>query len=132
MPNLPLDHPEPFAAILGVMLYPGAGEGDRRRARAFAAQYLAEPIRQYQKAGGILPYDTLMRIVTDAGAGAVAEPENRRRQIHRRFVVKQAFPERLLGARRVGFVFRIGKHSGALGGLDPGVVEPARPRFNRR
>ena len=67
MPILPLDHPEPFAAVLGVMLYPGAGEGDRGRARAFAAQYLAEPIRQYQKAGGVLPYDTLMRIATDAG-----------------------------------------------------------------
>jgi hypothetical protein len=36
MPVLPLDHPEPFAAVLGVMLYPGTDEDDRRKARAFA------------------------------------------------------------------------------------------------
>ena len=34
MPILPLDHPEPFAAVLGVMLYPGTDEDDRRKARA--------------------------------------------------------------------------------------------------
>jgi hypothetical protein len=36
MPILPLDHPEPFAATLGIMLYPGSDEG----ARAFTAQIL--------------------------------------------------------------------------------------------
>ena len=36
MPILPLDHPEPFAATLGVMLYPGADNDDPLKARAFA------------------------------------------------------------------------------------------------
>ena len=41
MPVLPLDYTEPFAATLGLMLYPGINELDRRDARAFAAQSLA-------------------------------------------------------------------------------------------
>ena len=41
MPILPLDYPEPFAATLGVMLYPGTEEADRPKARAYASQYLA-------------------------------------------------------------------------------------------
>ena len=51
---LPLDHPEPFAATLGVMLYPGTNDADKRKAKAFAAQYLAEPIRRLHEAGGTL------------------------------------------------------------------------------
>lgn len=66
MPVLPLDHPEPLAATLGTMLYPGDGS-DRRKARAFAAQYLAEPLRQFHEAGGRLDYETLLKITTDAG-----------------------------------------------------------------
>jgi hypothetical protein len=65
MPILPLDHPEPFSATLGVMLYPD--EADAPKARAFAAQYLAGPIRRLHEAGGILPYDVLARILMDAG-----------------------------------------------------------------
>jgi hypothetical protein len=38
MPILPLDHPEPSAATLGVMLYPD--EADALKARAYAAQFL--------------------------------------------------------------------------------------------
>lgn len=68
MPILPLDHPEPLAATLGVMLYPGFDEQSRQRARAFAAQFLAEPIRRFAEAGGTLSHDQLMRIVTDGGA----------------------------------------------------------------
>jgi hypothetical protein len=30
MPILPLDHPDPFAATLGVMLYPGADDDPPR------------------------------------------------------------------------------------------------------
>jgi hypothetical protein len=41
MPILPLDYPVPFAATLGVMLYPAMDEVDPPKARAFAAQYLA-------------------------------------------------------------------------------------------
>jgi hypothetical protein len=41
MPLLPLDYPVPFAATLGVMLYPAMDEVDPPKARAFAAQYLA-------------------------------------------------------------------------------------------
>ena len=43
MPILPLDHPEPLAATLGVMLYPGDNEVSQKRARAFTAHVLAEP-----------------------------------------------------------------------------------------
>jgi hypothetical protein len=67
MPILPLTHPEPFAATLGVMLYPAIDEFDRPRARAFAAQYLAEPLRRFHAAGHILSYDALSQIAMDAG-----------------------------------------------------------------
>ena len=68
MPILPLDHPEPFAAVLGVMLYPGTDESEQCLARAFAAHYLAAPIRQYFAQGGTLARDDLLRIATDSGA----------------------------------------------------------------
>jgi hypothetical protein len=67
MPILPLDHPEPFAATLGVMLYPGTDEDDRRKARAFAAHWLAEPFRRFDEAGHKLSYDELARVFMDAG-----------------------------------------------------------------
>ena len=34
MPILPLNHPEPFAAVLGVLLYPATDESDTLKARA--------------------------------------------------------------------------------------------------
>jgi hypothetical protein len=67
MPILPLDYPEPFAATLGVMLYPGIDNADAPCARAFAAQYLAKPIRCLYEAGGTLSDVTLARIAMDAG-----------------------------------------------------------------
>lgn len=66
MPTLPLDHPEPFAATIGVMLYPGTDEDDCRK--AFAAQWIAEPFRCFHEAGHRLSYDALARIVMDTGA----------------------------------------------------------------
>jgi len=63
MPFLPLDYPEPFAATLGVMLYPD----DERKARALAAQHLAVPLERLHREGHRLPYDQLMRIVTGGG-----------------------------------------------------------------
>jgi hypothetical protein len=66
MPVLPVDYPEPFIAVLGAMLYPNEDEGAQRR--AFAAHHLAEPIRRFEAAGGVLPYDDLLRIVKDGGA----------------------------------------------------------------
>jgi hypothetical protein len=67
VPILPLDHPEPLAATLGVMLYPGEDEADRKRARAYAAQFLAEPLRRLHEAGGSLSYEELARIHADTG-----------------------------------------------------------------
>ena len=67
MPILPLTHVEPFAATLGVMLYPATDEVDPPKARAFAAQWLSEPIRRFHEAGHELTYDQLARIVMDAG-----------------------------------------------------------------
>jgi hypothetical protein len=66
MPVLPVDYPEPFMAVIGTMLYPNEDEGAQRR--AFAAHHLAEPIRRFEAAGGVLPYDDLLRIVKDGGA----------------------------------------------------------------
>ena len=67
MPFLPLGHPEPFAATLGVMFYPGTDQDDPLKARAFAAQWLAEPLRRFHEAGYRLPYGTLLRIASDGG-----------------------------------------------------------------
>ncbi len=47
MPILPLDHPEPYSATLGVMLYPD--EADAPKARAYAAQYLARAFRHFHR-----------------------------------------------------------------------------------
>jgi hypothetical protein len=76
MPILPLDHPEPLAATLGVMLYPGEDEADQKYARAYAAQFLAEPLRLFQEAGGTLAYKDLLRIATD-GAGHLDDLDDR-------------------------------------------------------
>ena len=67
MPILPFDHPEPFAATLGVMLYPGTDGKDPDNARAFTAQYLAKPLQSFHEAGHTLPYHSLARIAQDAG-----------------------------------------------------------------
>jgi hypothetical protein len=68
MPILPLDHIEPFAATLGVMLYPATDEIDPLKARAFAAQWLAEsPYPPVDQKGYRLPYDVLRRLITDGG-----------------------------------------------------------------
>jgi hypothetical protein len=68
MPILPLDHPEPFAATLGVMLYPGTDEEEQSKARSFKAHWLAEPLRRFHEAGHQLSYDALARITMDGGA----------------------------------------------------------------
>lgn len=67
MPLLPLDHPEPFAATLGVMLYPGEDADNQQRARAYTAQFIAEPLRRFHEAGHALPYGDLARIASEAG-----------------------------------------------------------------
>jgi hypothetical protein len=48
------------------MLYPGTDD-DPPQARAFAAQFLAEPIRRLHEAGQRLSYEALERIATDSG-----------------------------------------------------------------
>jgi hypothetical protein len=67
MLTLPLNHPEPFAATLGVMLYPGQGDDSEKEARAYAAQYLAEPLRRLREEGYSLGPDDLLRIASDSG-----------------------------------------------------------------
>ena len=67
MPFLPLDHPEPLAATLGVMLYPGTADDDAQKARTFTARWLAEPIKRAHEAGHRIPYDVLLRNATDCG-----------------------------------------------------------------
>ena len=65
MPILPLSHPEPFAAVLGVMLHPL--EKDQAKAEAFTSQYLAAPLKEFHRRGGELPYSDLKRIAEGAG-----------------------------------------------------------------
>jgi len=67
MPTLPLDHPEPFSAVLGVMLYPGTNDGDPVKARAFALHWLATPIQRCEQAGHKIPREILLRLATDGG-----------------------------------------------------------------
>jgi hypothetical protein len=67
VPILPLDHPEPFAATLGVMLYPRTDNDDPAKARAFASQFLATPIRRAEEAGYELPREVLKSIAMAAG-----------------------------------------------------------------
>ena len=67
MPILPLDHPEPFSATLGVMLYPATDEADAVKARAYASQVLAKTFRRFQEEGGDPPFEALGRILLDAG-----------------------------------------------------------------
>ena len=62
---LPLSHPEPFAAVLGVMLHPL--EEEQPKARAYASQYLAAPLKAFHQRGGELPYADLKRIAEGAG-----------------------------------------------------------------
>ena len=50
------------------MLYPGTDEDDCRKARAFAAHWIAEPFRSFHEAGYQLSYDDLARIMIDSGA----------------------------------------------------------------
>jgi len=64
---LPLDHPEPFAATLGIMLYPGTDDSDRRRAAALASHWLAEPIKRATADGHEISGEVLLRIAVDAG-----------------------------------------------------------------
>ena len=52
MPILPLDHPEPSFATLGVMLYPATDESDPPKAQAYVAQVLARAFSRFREAGG--------------------------------------------------------------------------------
>lgn len=76
MPVLPLDHPEPFAATLGVMLFPGEDDADRKKATAYAAHCLAEPLRQFHEEGGTLDYDSL-RFIAEGGGDRLDDLDKR-------------------------------------------------------
>jgi hypothetical protein len=67
MPILPLDHPEPFSATLGVMLYPGVDDDEPLKARTFAARWLGKPIQWLHEAGHQISCETLLRIAVDGG-----------------------------------------------------------------
>jgi hypothetical protein len=67
MPILPLDHPEPFTATLGVMLYPGTDDLEKRKAAAFQIYWLAEPIRRLNADSHHLSQNTLLHLALHAG-----------------------------------------------------------------
>jgi hypothetical protein len=67
MPVLSFDHPDPFAMTLGTMLYPGLDDGDRRKAKAYASQYLAEPVRRTRTAGFAVSDEAQARLHADCG-----------------------------------------------------------------
>ncbi len=66
MPILPLDYPEPFAATLGIMLYPGADAVEQCQAKAFAAHYVTERLPLIYRVGSSLSDEELNRVLDDA------------------------------------------------------------------
>ena len=66
MPILPLDHPQPLYATIGLMLYPATDELDPPKARAFAAHKFAKLIRHLDESGFPPTYEALLRVVLDA------------------------------------------------------------------
>jgi hypothetical protein len=75
MPMLPLDHPEPLAATLGVMLFPGLEE--QAMARAFSARWVASVLGAYPETRNRLSAELLERLLIDSGRPM--EDINRRR-----------------------------------------------------
>lgn len=67
MLTLPLHHPEPFAATLGVMLYPDTSDTELRKRHAFTTQFLAEPIRRARADGYHPPYETIAMVAESCG-----------------------------------------------------------------
>ena len=49
------------------MPYPGQDESDQRRARAWGAQYLAEPVRRIREEGGSIAESMLAQLHADSG-----------------------------------------------------------------
>ena len=97
MPILPLDHPEPLAATLGVMLYPGEDDADQKRARAYAAQFLAKPVERFREAGGTLTAEVLARLEGALELGTLPSPRvlarcarylRSRHELNRRFAAE--------------------------------------------
>ena len=76
MPILPLEAPEPFAATLGVMLYPGFDETEKAKARVFASHWLAEPLRHSIEDGYQPAYQTLQYVALNGG-GELPDVEQR-------------------------------------------------------
>lgn len=68
MPILPLDHPDPLAATLGIMHYPGVDESERRVAATWTLNFLARPIADHRRGGGSVDHGNLLDLVTAAGA----------------------------------------------------------------
>ena len=67
MPTLDLDHHEPFAATLGIMLYPGTDNEDRENARAFASHWIQGCLKNFHEAGHRLPAERMARLLEDGG-----------------------------------------------------------------
>jgi hypothetical protein len=65
MPILPLNHPEPFATTLGVILFPALEE--QAMARAFAAHWLAKILRAYPETWNRLSAEVLECLLIDTG-----------------------------------------------------------------
>ena len=76
MAILPLDTPEPFAATLGVMHYPGLDEPERARANAFASHWLAGPLSQSIQRG-YQPADQTLRYIALGGGHELPDVEQR-------------------------------------------------------
>lgn len=81
MLTLPIDHPEPAAATLGTMLYPGTDDGDQARAGAFAAQNVSQALRHFADVNIELSYETLDRLFRDSGEPIDDKKERLRRGI---------------------------------------------------
>jgi hypothetical protein len=68
LPVLPLDHPDPLAATLGIMLYPGVDEADRKSAASWTLKFLTPVIAGHRGQGGSIRHDDLIDLVIAGGS----------------------------------------------------------------
>lgn len=78
MPILPIDSNGSFLKTLGIMLYPGDDDADRRNARAFASHQLADPIAKLY-AHGLKMSETDLVDILAAGGIELFDLETRRK-----------------------------------------------------
>lgn len=91
MPILPIDHPEPFAATLGIMLYPSEKPPDPQKADTFTGAYLVGPLKEFRRRGLDLRPEAEAIITPETGASIKDWPTRWRHgiaagEVYRRYI----------------------------------------------